>query len=175
MQLELSQCSVRDWRPSDARSLQHHADSHAVWRQLRDRFPHPYTRRDADVFLAGACGATPRTTFAIDVQGDAVGGIGLRLGDDVARASAEVGYWLGEQFWGRGIMTEVLRAVTEQAIHRFGIHRVYALPFAENVASARVLEKAGFTREGTLRRSALKDGRILDQAIYAITDLDLSS
>lgn len=93
----------------------------------------------------------------------------------MARASAEVGYWLGEQFWGRGIMTEVLRAVTEQAIHRFGIHRVYALPFAENVASARVLEKAGFTREGTLRRSALKDGRILDQAIYAITDLDLSS
>lgn len=175
LHLELSHCSVRDWRPSDARSLQRHADSYAVWRQLRDRFPHPYTRRDADVFLAGACGANPRTTFAIDVGGEAVGGIGLQLGEDVARASAEVGYWLGEEHWGRGIMTEVLRAVTEQAIHRFGIHRVYALPFAENAASARVLEKAGFTSEGRLRRSAVKDGRVLDQLVYAITDLDLSS
>jgi len=142
--------------------------------QPRDRFPHPYARRDADVFLAIAGGATPRTMFAVDIGGEAVGGIGLMPGDDVSRASAEVGYWIGESYWGRGIMTEVLRAVTEEAIHRFGLHRVYALPFAENVASARVLEKAGFTREGMMRRSAVKDGRVLDQLIYGITDLDIT-
>lgn len=172
MLIHLPDCTVRDWRPSDARSLVRHANDRDVWLQLRDRFPHPYTQQDADWFLADACRSVPRTAFAIEVQGEAAGGIGLMIGTDVARATAEVGYWLGKAHWGRGIMTNVLRAVTSEAIRSFSLHRIYAVPFAGNTASARVLEKAGYRLEGRMRRSAVKDGGVLDQLMYAFTDVD---
>src|SRR5690606_23637650 len=136
------------------------------------RFPHPYTQQDADWFLASACGRTPRTNFAIEVNGEAAGGIGLTIGTDVASATAEVGYWLGRAHWGRGVMTKVLRAVTAEAMRSFRLHHISAIPFAGNAASARVLEKAGYRLEGRLRRSAVKDGSVLDQLLYAFTDVD---
>src|SRR5207247_5429960 len=95
------------------------------------------------------------------------GGIGFQLQGDVERVSAEIGYWLGEPFWGRGIVTDALVALTEFAIATHGLTRVYAIPFASNQASCRVLEKAGYVLEGRLRRSAVKDGRIVDQLQYA--------
>jgi ribosomal-protein-alanine N-acetyltransferase len=103
----------------------------------------------------------------IEVNGQAAGGIGFSLHVDVERVSAELGYWLGEKFWGQGIMTEAVRTITNYAITSYDLTRVYALPYAYNAASARVLEKAGFVLEGRLRKSVIKNGQVVDQFMYA--------
>lgn len=167
MLLPLKSCEVRSWKMSDADTLPTYANNRKIWLNLRDRFPYPYTRRDAVDFIRFARAQRPETAFAIAVGGEAVGGIGFLLNGDVERVSAEIGYWLGEPFWGRGIATEALVAVTRHAIEAHGLTRLYALPFAENTASSRVLEKAGYVLEARLRRSAIKDGRIGDQLQYA--------
>ncbi len=167
MHLILKTCEVRSWKASDLVSLVAHANNRKIWLNLRDRFPHPYTRRDGQRFLRSMRDANPETAFAIAVDSAAVGGIGFVLQQDVDRASSEIGYWLGEPFWGRGITTEALAAVTTYAIETHGLTRVFALPFAHNTASCRVLEKAGYVLEARLRRSAVKDGQILDQFQYA--------
>ena len=105
--------------------------------------------------------------FAIEVEGEAAGGIGYGLHSDVERVSAEIGYWLGRKFWGRGIVTEALRATTLHAIESHGLTRVYALPFEWNPASNRVLEKAGYVCECRMRRAVIKDGKVIDQSMYA--------
>jgi len=112
-------------------------------------------------------GAQPETNFAIEVDGEAVGGIGLVLHQDIERCSAEIGYWLGQDYWGRGITGAALRAITPYAITQFALTRIYAVPFLRNTASIRVLEKAGYQLEGIMRRSAIKEGEVLDQALYA--------
>jgi RimJ/RimL family protein N-acetyltransferase len=165
--LALTTCDVRSWRRSDAQSLATHANNRRIWLNLRDRFPHPYTKRDARAFIRSTAGQQPETAFAIVVRDEAVGGIGVVPNADVERVSAEIGYWLAEPLWGRGIMTEVLAAVTRHAGEAHGLTRIYALPFASNVGSRRVLEKAGYALEGRLRRSAIKDGRVIDQLQYA--------
>ena len=167
MQHSLSTCTVRSWRPSDAQSLVTHANNRAIWLNLRDRFPNPYTKRDATEFLKSVVGQFPETMFAVAVDDAAIGSIGFVLQRDVERVSAEIGYWLGEPFWGRGIATEALIAVTKLALEKHGLCRLFALPFASNVASCRVLEKAGYTLEARLRRSAVKNGVIVDQCQYA--------
>ena len=173
LHLDCGLCVVRSWRPGDEDSLTRHANDRGVWLNLRDRFPHPYTRPDAEQWVRFAAGANPETNFAIAVDGEAVGGIGLMLHDDVERCSAEIGYWLGRTFWGRGLATAAVRALTAHAFATHGLTRVYALPFADNTASLRVLEKAGYRCEGRLRRSAIKDGRVRDQVVYALTDEDV--
>jgi RimJ/RimL family protein N-acetyltransferase len=165
--LKLGSCEVRSWSTRDVSSLVEHANNRKIWINLRDRFPHPYSRRDARTFIAAVRSRDPETLFAIAVGGLAVGGIGFVLHEDVERVSAEIGYWLGEPFWGRGIATEALKAMTSYAIERHGLTRVYAVPFAWNTASARVLEKAGYVLEARLRRSAIKDGVVTDQLQYA--------
>jgi [ribosomal protein S5]-alanine N-acetyltransferase len=167
MRLTLSRCEVRSWRGDDLASLVTHADNRNVWLNLRDRFPHPYTKRDAREFLRAMEVQRPETAFAIAVDGKAVGGIGFVMLSDVERVSAEIGYWLGEPYWGRGIATEALVAVTRYAVDTFKLTRIFAVPFAWNEASCRVLEKAGYVLEARLRRSAIKDGRITDQMQYA--------
>jgi RimJ/RimL family protein N-acetyltransferase len=170
VRLECGPCTIRSWRPSDAETLPSHADNRKIWLNLRDRFPHPYTRADADQWIQHITQVTPETNFAIDVNGEAVGGIALVLHDDVERCSAEVGYWLSEQYWGKGITTAALRSLTEYAFDEFKLTRVYAIPYARNGASIKVLEKAGYVCEGVMRRSAVKDGVVLDQLMYAKTD-----
>ena len=165
----LTHALVRSWREEDAPSLAAHADNRNVWRHLRDRFPSPYTLADARAFIRTALASTPETVFAISVEDAAVGGIGFTLHEDVERVSAEIGYWLGEAFWGRGIVTEALAAVTVFAARTHGLTRVFAVPFEGNVASFRVLEKAGYVLEGCMKRSAIKDGRVVDQRLYAFT------
>jgi RimJ/RimL family protein N-acetyltransferase len=165
--LILNTCIVRPWRSTDLESLVRYANNRNVWINLRDRFPHPYTHRDGHVFLRQALNQSPDTAFAIAVGGEAVGGIGYQPQTDVERVSAEIGYWLGEPFWGRGIATEALVAVTRQAIEAHGLTRLFAVPFAWNAASCRVLEKAGYVLEARLRRSAIKDGHVTDQLQYA--------
>jgi len=165
--IQLVHCTLRALTETDAPSLARHANNRKVWINLRDVFPHPYALEDAVEFIERA-GTSERTvTFAVDVGGAAVGTIGLVLREDVDRVSAELGYWIGEEFWGRGIMSEAVKAVTGYGITHHRLTRVYACTFDWNPASARVLEKAGFQLEGRLRRSAVKDGSILDQLQYA--------
>ena len=172
MQIDGGVCVVRSWRPDDEEALVRHANNRNVWKDLRDRFPHPYTREDARSWIGYATRVRPETDFAIDVGGEAVGNIGLGLQrGDIERCAAEVGYWIGEAYWGRGVATAALRALTAYAFETFGLTRLYAVPFASNVASLRVLEKAGYRREGVLRRSAIKDGVVKDQVMYAKTDV----
>ena len=165
--LALRTCEIRSWQLSDLPSLVEHADNRNVSINLRDRFPYPYTRSAGRQWLRLVRKTTPETSFAIAVDGAAVGGIGFVLHGDVERVSAEIGYWLGEPFWGRGIATEALIAMTDYAIRTHGLTRVYALPFARNTASCRVLEKAGYVLEARLRRNAIKDGVITDSMQYA--------
>ena len=167
MHFSLRACEVRSWQIGDVASLVRHANNRNIWINLRDGFPYPYTHADGRAFIRASRKAEPETSLAIAVDGNAVGGIGFLLQSDVERVSAEIGYWLGEALWGRGIATEALRAVTHHAIARHGLTRLFALPFAHNVASCRVLEKAGYVREGHLKRSAIKDGAIVDQIQYA--------
>lgn len=167
MHLHLTRADVRSWRASDADSLVRHANNYKIWINLRDAFPHPYTKKDARAFLRAVLDRTPQTTFAISVEDEAVGSIGFVIHPDVERVSAEIGYWLAEPFWKRGIMSEALAAVTRYAIDTHHLTRIYALPFAWNAASCRVLEKAGYGLEARLRRSCIKNGQILDQLQYA--------
>jgi RimJ/RimL family protein N-acetyltransferase len=164
--LDLSSCLVRDWSLTDLASLVHHANNRSVSIHLRDRFPYPYREDHGREFLEHATTTIPVTAWAIDIDGYAVGGIGLMLQSDVERVSAEIGYWLGEPFWGRGIVTEALRAVTAEAFQQFDLTRIFALPFADNHGSIRVLQKAGYAHEGTMPRSTIKNGVIRDQLMY---------
>lgn len=167
MRLDCGLCIVRDWRVSDKASLVRVANNRNVWRNLTHRFPHPYTEADADFWFA-QLGRMPHPThWAIEVGGEAVGGIGAELGEGVYVKSGRFGYWLGEPYWGRGIMTAAVRATSNHLFGNFDVVRLEAPVFAWNPASMRVLEKSGFVREGVLRRSVLKDGQLIDKVLYA--------
>ena len=170
LRLEGERCSIRPWRAADAGSLLQHANNINVAKHLRDRFPHPYTRKDADAFLRHAVESEDESNLAIEVHGAAVGAIGYVPGRDIERFSAEIGYWLGEAFWGRGIVTEALALVTAYTFDELNMLRLFALPFADNSGSIRVLEKAGYVREGLLCASSVKYGVVKDQALYARTN-----
>jgi RimJ/RimL family protein N-acetyltransferase len=167
MLLHLKTCDVRSWAMADVDSLARHANNRSIWINLRDAFPHPYTKQHAREFIRTIRQRTPETVFAIVADGEAIGSIGFVLHPDVERISAEIGYWIAEPCWGRGIATEALIAMTRYAIETHQLTRVYAVPFAWNAASCRVLEKAGYVVEARLRRSAIKDGVITDQIQYA--------
>jgi RimJ/RimL family protein N-acetyltransferase len=168
VKLTLRTCTVRSWEWRDRDAIVRHANNRKVSLNLRDRFPYPYTLSDARNWLDMVVGSKPETNFAIDVAGEAVGGIGFTVQHDVGRRSAEIGYWLGEAFWGRGIATEALVAVTEHAFANYDICRLYAHVFDWNGASARVLEKAGYECEGRLKKSVTKNGETIDQLMYAM-------
>ena len=159
--------AIRDWREDDATSIAQYANNKKIWINLRDAFPHPYTLADADAFLCKVMGMKPRTYSAIASDDEAIGSIGLMPGDDVHRFTAELGYWLAEPFWGNGIMTDAVRALSEYAFIELGIQRIFAEPYTTNAASARVLEKSGFTLEGVIKAAVFKDGSMLDQYLYA--------
>ena len=167
MLLEFPGGRIRSWQAGDAPSLARHADNRKIWLQVRDRFPHPYTLEAAEGWVAMAPAADPETQFAIEVNGEAAGGIGVFLQQDVERYSAEIGYWLGETHWNRGIETAEVRRFTEYAFDRYGLCRLYANVFETNPGSCRVLERSGYQLEGRLRHSSVKDGQVLDGLLYA--------
>lgn len=167
MKISCRACLLRPLELADAESIARHANDRGVWQNLRDRFPHPYTEADAIEWIEDAQSRQVQTSFGIDVDGQAIGSISLMLGEDIARRTAEVGYWMGREFWGRGIMVDVARATTQYAFEALGLVRVFAVPFVTSTRSSRVLEKAGYVREGLMRRSAVKEGIILDQLLYA--------
>ena len=167
-ELKLTRCTLRPWRVEDEASLALHANNRNLSRNMRDIFPYPYTAADAAEWIERVKDESPTQNFAIAVDGAGVGGISLMLRSDVYRQSAEVGYWLGEPFWGRGIASEALRAVTDYAFATFDVIRLEAGVFGWNPASARVLEKAGYVLEGRLRNAIVKDGRVGDRLIYGL-------
>jgi [ribosomal protein S5]-alanine N-acetyltransferase len=166
MRIELSRSAIRSLQMTDAPNLVRHANNFNVWINLSDRFPHPYTLLYARTWLKRQVGSRPETVFAIEVDGNSAGQIGfdLRRGN---RLSAEIGYWLGEAYWGRGIVTEALTAMTEYAFIKHRLLCLYAHVFEWNTASIRVLEKCGYVRVGTLPRSAIKNNKIINQMVYA--------
>jgi RimJ/RimL family protein N-acetyltransferase len=168
MELKLKTCTIRPWRRGDEKSLARHANNYNVWRNVRDRFPHPYTVKDAQEWINQAAAEYPQTNFAIAIDGEAGGGIGLMLQEDIHRCAAEIGYWLGEDFWGRGIMSEAVSAFTDWGFANFELSRIYAGVLDWNPASARVLEKAGYQFEARLRKAVVKENRVMDELIYAV-------
>lgn len=158
---------VREWRPSDKPSLLRHANNRNVWRNLSHRFPHPYTDADADAWFGLVRKSPDVPRWAIDVAGEAVGGIGVEPGEGIYAKSGRFGYWLGESFWGRGIMTAAVRQTTDYIFAHLDLVRLEAPVFEWNPASMRVLEKCGFFRESVQRRSVFKDGQLIDAVMYA--------
>ena len=172
MEIELSAARLRSWRLDDAASLVRHANNRRVSMNLRDAFPYPYNDADAAEWLERAVTRDPVTNFAIEVAGEAAGSVGLRLDTDIFSRTAEIGYWLGEAHWGKGIVTEAVRAISRYAFERFDLARIEAGVFERNPASMRVLEKNGFTLEGRLRQRVTKDGVTMDECLYALTRED---
>ncbi len=167
MVFSLSKARLRSWQMSDTESLARYANNRKIWRNVRDRFPHPYTLADAEAYISTTQSDELLISLAIEVGGEAVGCVSLKRGQDVARLSAEIGFWLGEPFWGRGIITEAMERLVEEGFDAHGLQRIYAYVFEWNLASSRTLVKAGFVQEGCLRRSAIKDGQIIDQYLFA--------
>ena len=158
---------IRSYRAGDKAALVAYADNRNVSRNLRDRFPYPYTPETADAWLKHVAAEDPERSFAIASAEELIGGIGVELGEDIHHRSAEIGFWLGEPFWGRGIVTAAVRAFTPWAFERFELLRIWAGVFESNPASARVLEKAGYVLEGRHRGAVVKDGSVLDELVYA--------
>jgi RimJ/RimL family protein N-acetyltransferase len=167
MKIFLDNCVIRPLRLDDAESLARYANNRRVWRNVRNRFPHPYTLEDARQFVTTVRDDPQERVFTIEVDAQAVGSIGVCLKEGVERGNGEMGYWLGEPFWGRGLMTAAVRAFVPFARREYSLRRIEAWVYEWNPASARVLEKAGFTWECTLRRSAIKDGQVVDRWLYA--------
>jgi RimJ/RimL family protein N-acetyltransferase len=165
--IRLEGCELRPPRISDLPALVKHANNRSVSENLRDRFPSPYTEAHARQWVDFASREDPPCHFAVVVDGEMVGGIGVNVQPDVFRRSAEIGYWLGEAYWGRGIMTEAVPAVTRYALDTLDICRVFAGVFDPNPGSSRVLEKAGYVLEGRLHRAVCKNGQMRDQLMYA--------
>jgi len=169
-ELDCGICRLRRWRLADRSALVRHANNIKIWRNVRDVFPYPYTLTDADSFLSAVMEQSgTESVYAIEVGGEAVGGIGIHPRRNEERYTAEIGYWLGEAFWGRGIATAAVRGLAQRAPGELDLYRLFANVFASNPASMRVLEKAGFQREGVLRRAVVKDGVLMDAVVYGLT------
>ncbi|GIQ82495.1 hypothetical protein KIPB_003647 [Kipferlia bialata] len=172
---------LRGLRHTDAEAIARHANNPSIAANLRDMFPHPYTLDDAITFLGYSVqeGFDLPPLLGIVYEGErgegeeVVGCVGLTLGKDVERYSAELGYWLSEQHWGKGVVTGAVKAIVQHAFSTLGLLRVFAEPYSHNRASCKVLEKSGFQCEGLLRASSVKSGVVIDQYMYAIVNEDL--
>ncbi len=163
---------LRPWSLGDLSSLVRYANNFNVSRFLMNRFPHPYSEENGRAFIELANQNTPPNILAIEVGGEAAGGIGIHPQADVHCKTAELGYWLAEPFWGKGIVTEAVKKMLAYGFEHFDVIRIYARPFSNNPASARVLEKAGFQFEARLKNSIFKNGEVLDELIYAVFRLE---
>ena len=163
MELRLPQCTLRRFRPGDEEEIARSGNDRQIWRNVRDRFPHPYGLGDAAWWIAN-CG---ETHLAIEIDGAVGGAIGFDRDEDVFRLCAEIGYWLGRRHWGKGIASAAVTALTEHVFATTDIVRLYAGVFAWNPASARVLEKSGYVLEGRKRNAVFKDGQLIDELLYA--------
>jgi [ribosomal protein S5]-alanine N-acetyltransferase len=170
--IEKSSFRLRPWKEEDETSLVRHANNPAVARNLRDGFPHPYSLKDARQWLEMICANHSDMVLAIEIDGEAAGGIGLHALKDVYRFNAELGYWLSEKYWGRGIISDAVGLVVAHAFNRTRWLRIFATIFEHNLASMRVLEKNGFVREAIHRKAVVKEGKVLDEHLYSLLKED---
>ena len=159
---------IRPWVSSDLEALVNHANNWNVAKNLTDKFPYPYTEDDGRAFIEFVSNENRIHAFAIDIEGQAVGGIGIFPQSDIHRKNAELGYWLAELFWGQGIMSVAIKQLIDFTFETLDVDRIFARPFGTNIGSHRVLEKNGFTLEGRFYKVLLKNGEYLDELIYAI-------
>ena len=159
---------LRPWHMNDAEYLAEIANNSNIAKFMMNQFPHPYTLENANAFINMATLNTPKNILAIDLNGKAIGGIGIHLQADVYCKNAELGYWLGEDYWGKGYITKAVQLMVEYAFTNFEIERIFAKPFGSNKASQRVLEKAGFTFEAKLSKTIFKNNVYEDELIYAV-------
>ncbi len=163
-------CRIRKWELSDAKDLAAALSNKKVQDNLRDGLPYPYTEQDGKEFISAMLSADENETFAfaITVDNMVIGSIGIFRQGNIHRQTAELGYYIAEEYWGKGIMTEAVKQICEYVFANSDIIRIYAEPFAYNIASCRALEKAGFQYEGTLRSNAVKNGKVIDMKMYSL-------
>ena len=164
------ECVIRKWRLEDSRSLAENLSNRKVLDNLRDGLPYPYTEEDAEAYISAMLAADPGESFAFAVTVDdvAIGSIGAFRRGNIHRRTAELGYYIGEPYWGKGLMTSAVRQLCAYVFDNSDILRLFAEPFSYNIGSCRVLEKAGFQYEGTMRSNAVKNGKVLDMRLYAL-------
>ena len=166
--LNLNQVTLRPWSISDLEQLVEYANNPKISSNLTNAFPHPYLEEHGRRFIEFATKDDPIHIFAIDLNGKAIGGIGVHPQSDIFCFNAELGYWIAEPYWGQGIATFAIQQIIEFAFNTFDINRLFARPFGSNLASQKVLEKSGFTHEATLKKSIYKNGIYLDELIYSV-------
>lgn len=175
MKIELGEFCIRSYKLSDKEALIKYANNYNISKLLRDQFPFPYTAEEAETWIVHTCNQYPETNFVIANNTEMFGAIGINLLDDVNRFSAEIGYWIGEPFWGKGIATATLKTFTDFAFTKFELNRIFANVFEGNAASEKVLLKSGYTKEATLKKAVYKEGKLLDQYIYAVLKEDFKT
>ena len=168
-------CRIRKWELSDAKDLAAALSNKKVQDNLRDGLPYPYTEQDGKEFISAMLSADENETFAfaITVDNMVIGSIGIFRQGNIHRQTAELGYYIAEEYWGKGIMTEAVKQICEYVFAKSDIIRIYAEPFAYNIASCRVLEKVGFQYEGTLRSNAVKNGKVIDMEMYSLLKAEI--
>jgi len=159
---------LRRWALSDLDNMVKYANNFNIAKYLTNQFPHPYTYEDGKNYIEMVMMDDPLKVFAIEVDGEAVGSIGIFPQSDIHSKNAEISYWLAEDFWGRGIMTEAVRQIVKYGFDTFDVNRIFARPFGINKGSQRVLEKAGFTLEARFEKTLCKYDEYMDELIYAI-------
>lgn len=169
MEIKLDRCTLTEWREVYVNSLAKHANNPKIAQYLRDSFPSPYTREDAKAWIQfNQLQPKPITNLAIVVKGTCVGAIGLLPQTDIHRCNVELGYWIGEAYWGQGIVTEAVNYMIQYTFEEFDVLRIYAGVFEGNIGSQNVLKKAGFTLESIIPKGVIKNGVLLDEHIYSI-------
>ena len=168
-------CRIRKWELSDAKDLAAALSNKKVQDNLRDGLPYPYTEQDGKEFISAMLSADESETFAfaITVDNMVIGSISIFRQGNIHRQTAELGYYIAEEYWGKGIMTEAVKQICEYVFGDSDIIRIYAEPFAYNIASCRVLEKVGFQYEGTLRSNAMKNGKVIDMEMYSLLKAEI--
>lgn len=159
---------LRPFTLNDLESLVQQANNPKIAMFMTDRFPHPYTKQDGENFIAFANQDDPVHIFAIDVDGKAVGGIGIHPQFDIYKKSMELGYWIGESYWGNGIVSSAIKQMIDFGFKTYDIDRIYARPFGTNTASQKVLDKTGFKLEAQFEKTLFKNGEYIDELIYAV-------
>ncbi|PKL67851.1 MAG: GNAT family N-acetyltransferase [Methanobacteriales archaeon HGW-Methanobacteriales-1] len=168
MIIECEKCVLRKWQHSDLPNLVKYANNPKIANNMRDSFPNPYTMKKGEEWLKLSKRSNTTHNFAITINNEAVGGVGLEVGRDIERISAEAGYWIAEEYWGQGITAYALKGLLGYGFNNLKLERIFSTPFDHNIASRKVLEKNGFFLEGIMRNSVIKSGKIYNKALYSI-------
>ena len=170
MEKYIMNCIIRKWKLTDAKDIAVALSNKKIQDNLRDGLPYPYSEQDGIDFISSMLSANEDETFAFAITLDdkTIGSIGVFRQQNIHRQTAEMGYYIAEEYWEKGIMTDAVKQICEYVFKNSDILRIYAEPFAYNTGSCRVLEKAGFQYEGTLRNNAVKNGKVIDMKMYSL-------